>query len=190
MHGPKSSLKRAWYRLTTGARLARNEWSAPYWEERGGERIVPCRRCPKLDAAKGVCTVPFGSPLRKCVVAATEAHLRGTRGERVLELGFARRSYGKKIVELSGGSWTGSGRGSAAGRRGLEKAGRAAATPATPTSTDSKTRAEARRPRIKPWLPATPGCCARARWPGSGRALDARAGVRRPRSLQPPGQRP
>ena len=107
MHGPKSSLKRAWYRLTTRSRLARNEWSAPYWEERQGERIVPCRRCPKLDAAQGVCTVPFGSPLRKCVVAATEAHLRGTRGQRVLELGFARRSYGKRIVELSGGSWTG-----------------------------------------------------------------------------------
>ena len=51
--------------------------------------------------------MPFGSPLRKCVVAATEAHLRATRGLRVLELGYARRSYGKRIVELAGGSWTG-----------------------------------------------------------------------------------
>lgn len=107
MHGPKSSLKRAWYRLTTRSRLARNEWSTPYWEERGGERVIPCRRCPKLVAAKSACGVPFGSPLRKCVVAATEAHLRGTRGQRVLELGYARRSYGKRIVELAGGSWTG-----------------------------------------------------------------------------------
>lgn len=107
MHGPKSSLERAWYRLTTRNRLARNEWSARYWEERDGERVIPCRRCPKLVAAESACGVPFGSPLRKCVVAATEAHLRATRGQRVLELGYARRSYGKRIVELAGGSWTG-----------------------------------------------------------------------------------
>lgn len=107
MHGPKSSLARAWYRLTTRHRLARNEWAAPYWEERQGERIIPCRRCPKFDAPRERCGVPFGSPLRKCVVAATEAHLRATRGLRVLELGYARRSYGKRIVELAGGTWTG-----------------------------------------------------------------------------------
>jgi SAM-dependent methyltransferase len=51
--------------------------------------------------------VPFGSPLRKCVVAATEAHLRNTRNQRVLEIGYARRSYGKRIVEACGGGWTG-----------------------------------------------------------------------------------
>ena len=107
MHGAKSSFAKAWYRLGTRRRLARNEWVARYWEERDGQRVVPCRRCPKFDAPRGECGVPFGSPLRKCVVAATEAHLRGTRGQRVLELGYARRSYGKRIVELSGGSWTG-----------------------------------------------------------------------------------
>jgi SAM-dependent methyltransferase len=107
MHGPKSSLARTWYRLTTRRRLARNEWSAPYWDERDGQRVVACRRCPKFDARRAECGVPFGSPLRKCVVAATEAHLRATRGQRVLELGYARRSYGKRIVVLAGGSWTG-----------------------------------------------------------------------------------
>ena len=107
MHGPKSSLARAWYRLTTRRRLERNEWAAPYFEERQGERIIPCRRCPKFDATREVCGVPFGSPLRKCVVAATEAHLRTTGGRQVLELGYARRSYGKRIVELAGGTWTG-----------------------------------------------------------------------------------
>src|SRR5688500_11977783 len=71
MHGPKSSLARAWYRLTTRRRLARNEWSAPYWEERNGQRIVACRRCPKFDAGRAKCSVPFGSPIRKCIVAAT-----------------------------------------------------------------------------------------------------------------------
>jgi SAM-dependent methyltransferase len=107
MHGPKTSLARAWYRLSTRRRLARNEWRARYWEERGGERIIACPRCPKLDAARRVCRVPFGSPLRKCVVASMEAHLANTRGLRVLEIGYARRSYGKRIVELAGGSWTG-----------------------------------------------------------------------------------
>ena len=107
MHGPKNSLVRAWYNLTTPRRLARNEWSRPYWEERHGHRIVACRRCPKFDPHRAVCGVPFGSPLRKCVVAATEAHLRATRGLRVLEIGYARHSYGKRIVELAGGSWTG-----------------------------------------------------------------------------------
>jgi hypothetical protein len=107
MHGPRSSLARAWYRLRTRSRLAANEWQTPYYEPREGQRIVACRRCPKFDAARGDCRVPFGSPLRKCVVAATEAHLRATRGLSVLEIGFARRSYGKRIVETCGGTWDG-----------------------------------------------------------------------------------
>jgi SAM-dependent methyltransferase len=96
-----------WYRLSTGRRLARNEWGEQYWEERNGERVIPCRRCPKFDAKRVECSVPFGTPLRKCVVAATEAHLRDTRNLRVLEVGYARHSYGKRIIELCGGSWTG-----------------------------------------------------------------------------------
>ena len=107
MHGPRSSLARAWYRLGTRRRLARNEWHNPYWYESEGTRIVACRGCPKFDARATACSVPFGSPLRKCVVAATEAHLRDSRGLQVLELGYARRSYPKYIVETSGGTWTG-----------------------------------------------------------------------------------
>jgi SAM-dependent methyltransferase len=107
VHGPKNSLARVWYRLNTRRRLARNEWDAPYWQERNGQRVVACRQCPKFDAVRSECGVPFGTPLRKCVVAATEAHLRDTRECRVLELGYARHSYGKTIVELCGGSWTG-----------------------------------------------------------------------------------
>lgn len=107
MHGPRSSLQRAWYQLRTRSRLAADEWQSPYYELRDGQRIVACRRCPKLDARRGECRVPFGSPLRKCVVAATEAHLRATQGAAVLEIGFARHSYGKRIVEACGGTWTG-----------------------------------------------------------------------------------
>ena len=107
MRGPKSSLARALYRLGTRRRLARNEFGARYWDDVDGQRVVACRRCPKFDDKRSECGVPFGSPLRKCVVAATEAHLRDTRGLRVLEIGYSRRSYGKRIVEISGGSWTG-----------------------------------------------------------------------------------
>ena len=107
MRGPMNSLVRGWYRLGTGRRLARNEWGGQYWEERDGQRVIPCRRCPKFDAKRIECSVPFGTPLRKCVVAATEAHLRETHNLRVLELGYARHSYGKRIIEHCGGSWTG-----------------------------------------------------------------------------------
>jgi SAM-dependent methyltransferase len=107
VHGLRTSLAKIWYRLSTAQRLERNEWRTPYWDDVGGQRIVACRRCPKLDAARSVCSVPFGSPLRKCVVAATEAHLRTTHGLQVLELGYARRSYGKRIIEHCGGFWTG-----------------------------------------------------------------------------------
>jgi hypothetical protein len=107
MRGPKSSLARAWYRIGTRRRLARDEFGARYWDDMDGQRNVACRRCPKFDADRAECAVRFGSPLRKCVVAATEAHLRDTKGLRVLEIGYSHRSYGKSIVEICGGSWTG-----------------------------------------------------------------------------------
>ena len=103
----RDALAHAWYRFRTRQRLASNEWSGDYWYERGGERIVPCRQCPKLDARRERCKVPFGSPLRKCVTAATEAHLRAMRGLFALEIGSYKRSFAKHVVEQAGGSWTG-----------------------------------------------------------------------------------
>lgn len=107
MPNPKTTLARAWYWFRTRPRLASNEWSGNYWYERAGERIVPCRQCPKLDALRGRCSVPFGSPLRKCVTAATEAHLGATRGLLALEIGSHKRSFAKHVVEQAGGTWTG-----------------------------------------------------------------------------------
>lgn len=107
MRGPKSSFARTLYRLGTRRRLAQNEWGRSYWYDQEGTRIVPCRRCPKFDANRAECGVPFGSPLRKCVVAATEAHLRDTRGLQTLEIGFAHRSYPQHVIKASGGFWTG-----------------------------------------------------------------------------------
>jgi SAM-dependent methyltransferase len=60
-----------------------------------------------LDAAQRVCRVPFGTPLRKCVVASTEAHLRVAPGTTALEIGSHRHSHGRRIVEARGGTWTG-----------------------------------------------------------------------------------
>jgi SAM-dependent methyltransferase len=51
--------------------------------------------------------VPFGSPLRKCITASVEYHLRNTRGQRVLEIGCGSTSHAKQVVEASGGSWVG-----------------------------------------------------------------------------------
>jgi SAM-dependent methyltransferase len=107
MANPRNSIAKAWYHLGTKRRLARNEWSGDYWYEKDGSRIIPCRRCPKFDSRREQCGIPFGSPLRKCVVAATEAHLRGTRGLSALELGSYKHSYGRRVVEHSGGTWTG-----------------------------------------------------------------------------------
>jgi SAM-dependent methyltransferase len=107
LRGLRKSLAKEGYWLATKRRLAKNEWQGSYWYEQEHARLIPCRRCPKFDAQAAACGIPFGTPLRKCVVAATEAHLRGTRGLQALELGYGRRSFAKRVIEQSGGSWTG-----------------------------------------------------------------------------------
>jgi SAM-dependent methyltransferase len=107
MGGFTETVRKEWYRLSEARRLATTEWNARYWREEDDARIVACRQCPKFDATKEVCSVPFGSPIRKCTVASIESHLRGTRGMTTLEIGYGRRSLAKQVVELSGGSWTG-----------------------------------------------------------------------------------
>jgi SAM-dependent methyltransferase len=107
MGGIVTAARKEWYRWSTAQRLARGEWQDRHWYEQEGLRIVPCRRCPKFDERAGVCTVPYGTPLRKCVIASLEAHLHRTKGLQTLELGFGRRSLAKHVIELSGGSWTG-----------------------------------------------------------------------------------
>jgi len=105
--GLKTSIAKEWYRLRTAQRLAKDEWRSQYWYGQDGDRIVPCRRCPKFDSRRAACGVPYGTPLRKCVVAAIDAHLHDTRGLNTLEIGFNRRSLAKHVIECSGGSWTG-----------------------------------------------------------------------------------
>ncbi|MGD2166911.1 MAG: methyltransferase domain-containing protein, partial [Gammaproteobacteria bacterium] len=102
------SIRKEWYRHSMRGRLSNNDWAEPYWYERDGLRVVACRMCPKFDSGVPRCSIPYGTPLRKCVVAATEAHLRNVKpGMEVLELGFGRRSLARHIVELRGARWTG-----------------------------------------------------------------------------------
>jgi SAM-dependent methyltransferase len=107
MSGFAESVRKEWYRISTARRLAAGEWRGRYWYDEDGCRIVACRSCPKFDAGKQICSVPYGTPLRKCVVGSLESHLHGTQGLRTLELGCGRRSLGKHVVETSGGSWIG-----------------------------------------------------------------------------------
>ena len=108
MRGLIRSIRKELYRRGTLRRLREDVWSRPYWHERGGLRVIACRTCPRFDAVESVCSIPYGTPLRKCVVAATEAHLgRVEPGMDVLELGFGRRSLARHIVELRGARWSG-----------------------------------------------------------------------------------
>lgn len=108
MRGLIRSFHKERYRRGMRRRLSADCWTEQYWHERGGLRSVACRSCPKFDALNTSCSIPYGTPLRKCVVAASEAHLgRLAPGLDVLELGFGRRSLARHIVELRGSRWTG-----------------------------------------------------------------------------------
>ena len=103
----RNSLVKAWYQFWTSRRLRDTTWEGRYWRDAGRFRDVACRWCPMLDATRRACRVPFGTPLRKCVVASTEAHLRVAPGTTALEIGSHRHSHGRRIIEARGGTWTG-----------------------------------------------------------------------------------
>lgn len=107
MHAALNSLRKRWYALTLINTRCAREWSGRYWDEEAGLRVVRCRRCPKFSPAGPRCTVPFGSPLRKCVTAAQEAHLHSLAGKALLEIGFGRHSLPRTLVTRAGGTWTG-----------------------------------------------------------------------------------
>jgi SAM-dependent methyltransferase len=105
--GPRDALLKRWHALTVSPRRARGTWGRRYWSEQGSYRDVACRQCPKFSAAANACQVGFGSPLRKCSIAAIEAHLNDARGEEVLEIGFGRLATARNLIRRSGGHWTG-----------------------------------------------------------------------------------
>ncbi|MCW9013298.1 MAG: class I SAM-dependent methyltransferase [Gammaproteobacteria bacterium] len=107
MHSLGNSLRKRLHSILASPRKARKEWGKQYWQELDGIRNISCRHCPKFNEQKITCTIPFGTPLRKCVIAATEAHLSDARDKNVLEIGFGRLSLGRNLVNRSGGTWTG-----------------------------------------------------------------------------------
>jgi SAM-dependent methyltransferase len=94
-------------------------------------REVRCRDCPKFAAFPARCRVPFGSRLRSCITASTEAHLHDLRGQRVLEIGCGESSYPRRVLELGGNTWVGiDQRPGKAGKESVRSiAGRVPATP-------------------------------------------------------------
>lgn len=107
MHGLGNSIRKRLHSVTIRPEKARQQWGNQYWQETDGFRDISCRTCPKYDTAGNKCSVSFGTHLRKCVVASTEAHLYDSKDKEVLEIGFGRFSLGRNLVVRSGGRWTG-----------------------------------------------------------------------------------
>ncbi|HLF31253.1 MAG TPA: class I SAM-dependent methyltransferase [Xanthomonadales bacterium] len=107
MRGPGNSMRKYWHALTIDPGRVRQQWQPPYWQEAGPFRDIPCRSCRKFDPARQACSVPYGTPSRKCAVAAIEANLHATAGQTVLEIGFGRWALARNLVRRGGGTWTG-----------------------------------------------------------------------------------
>lgn len=108
MHSALNSLRKRWYTLRLDNARCAAVWGGRYWSDgEGNVRSIRCRSCPRFSASGPRCSVPFGSPLRRCVTAAQEAHLHSLGGKQVLEIGFGKHSIPRKLVTSAGGTWTG-----------------------------------------------------------------------------------
>ncbi|HNP36118.1 MAG TPA: class I SAM-dependent methyltransferase [Woeseiaceae bacterium] len=107
MHSLSNSIRKRLYTWRLSNDRCRDQWKDQYWQEHGGVRVVSCNSCPKFDALRVRCSVPFGSPIRKCVSAAQEANLHSLAGKDLLEIGFGKHSIPRMLVKSSGGTWTG-----------------------------------------------------------------------------------
>jgi SAM-dependent methyltransferase len=107
MHSLRNSISKRLYATRLKSKACARLWSGQYYEERNGFRIVSCKTCPKFDARRVRCGIPFGSPVRKCVSAAQEANLHSLSGMQLLEIGFGKHSIPRRLVTDAGGTWTG-----------------------------------------------------------------------------------
>ena len=107
MHSLRNSISKRLYTWRLSSDKCAREWKGQYWKEQDGVRVVSCNSCPKFDAVDIRCSVPFGSPIRKCASAAQEANLHSLSGKDLLEIGFGKHSIPRKLVKSSGGTWTG-----------------------------------------------------------------------------------
>lgn len=107
MSGPRDAFLKRWHALTISPRGTRRRWKGVYWRESGIYHDVDCQACPRFQPSGPACGIKFGTPLRKCSIAAIEAHLNDARAEEVLEIGYGRLATARNLVRRSGGRWTG-----------------------------------------------------------------------------------
>ena len=107
MHSLLNSLRKRTYTSRLTSARARRTWSGAPWNDLNDIRSIACVQCPKFSVRNSICSVPFGSPLRKCVTAAQEAHLHSLEGRDLLEIGFGKHSIPRRLVTSAGGTWTG-----------------------------------------------------------------------------------
>lgn len=105
-HIRDSILKRL-HTLQISPQKCRKFWATPYWQDQGDRRNIACNQCRKFNSKMEECSVGFGTPLRKCVVASIEAHFNDCTGLECLEIGFGRFKLAKQLILRSGGKWTG-----------------------------------------------------------------------------------
>jgi len=107
MHSLRNSISKRLYTSRLSSDKCAREWQDVYWKESDGMRIISCDECPKFIAEDVRCSVPFGSPIRKCATAAQEANLHSLSGKDLLEIGFGKHSIPRRLVKSAGGTWTG-----------------------------------------------------------------------------------
>lgn len=107
MHSKKESLLKRWHSFRISPRKCAKKWKQRYWDNEDGYRVISCHKCPSFSKSRQVCSINFGTPLRKCVVSSIEAHFNDCKGQDVLEIGFGRFKLAKNLIERSGGLWTG-----------------------------------------------------------------------------------
>jgi SAM-dependent methyltransferase len=66
-----------------------------------------CIQCHRFDNQTNTCTVPIGSPGRKCVIASQELRLTEIRNSKICEIGPGTVTKAKDILEGNGNEWFG-----------------------------------------------------------------------------------
>ena len=88
--------------------MSANIGSIGFLDERVNSHMPSCTKCHKYSVEEDRCTVPEGSPIRKCVIALLEGELEQIKPDmRVLEIGCGSWDFVKKKVEDKGGHWFG-----------------------------------------------------------------------------------
>jgi len=107
LHSIRNSISKRLYTFRLKSSKCAQIWAQKYRSLENNEYIISCRNCPKLNAKKIKCSIPFGSPVRKCSTAAQEANLHSLYNKDLLEIGFGKHSVPRRLIKDVGGTWTG-----------------------------------------------------------------------------------